>query len=357
MADRLDNPDGTRDVGVVIADSAVRVNKLFSWHKANVSFYPTDRRTFEQDFDDVIREYIVPGHTPPAPMLEAGDLVIALGSCFARELRSFLSKAGLASTRIRIPEGLANSFAILDFFSWVVRGEETGTGFRYARLESGEIQDWTPEDERQEFRSAFADASAFLLTVGIAEVWQDKETGGVFWRGVPKEIFDGDRHVFRLTSVDENVANLLQVVELIREVNPGAPIIFTLSPVPLEATFRDMSCMAADCVSKSTLRVAIDGVLASGVPNVYYWPGFEMVKWAGPHLSWPAYGFHDDRARHVTPYLVERVIDAFIGAFYKPEAAAFLRSRRKSVPRPTSLQGRLQAITERRKKRASMKKG
>ena len=87
------------------------------------------------------------------------------------------------------------------------------------------------------------------------------------------------------------------MVDLVRQVNPNAPIVITLSPVPLEATFRDISCMTADSVSKSVLRVAIDQVMGEHRPNVCYWPSFEIVRWAGAHVSWPAYGFHDDRSQ------------------------------------------------------------
>ena len=357
MKSKLTNPDGTKDVGFVVAETAVRPQKLWShsWHKADARFFPADRRQFD-DFDELIRDSILPGHTPAEPLLQADDLVVTLGSCFARELRSFLSEAGLLATQLRIPEGLNNTYALLDFVAWCVTGSETGRGFRYDRLESGEIQEWVADEERETFVQAFADAGAFVFTIGLAEVWQDRETGGVFWRGVPKEIFDADRHVFRLTTVEENARNILEMVDLVRQVNATAPIVVTLSPVPLEATFRDISCMTADSVSKSVLRVAIDQAMGEHRPDVYYWPSFEIVRWAGAHLSWPSYGFHDDRARHVTRYSVGRIIDAFVESFYVPKAVALMRSRQTAPKSPTSLAGRWEALGERRKKRAAKEK-
>ena len=62
------------------------------------------------------------------------------------------------------------------------------------------------------------------------------------------------------STVDENEANIVRIVELIRSVNPSAPIVLTLSPVPLLATFRGRSCVTADAVSKAALRMAIDNV-------------------------------------------------------------------------------------------------
>ena len=172
-----------------------------------------------------------------------------------------------------------------------------------------------------------------MLTLGLAEVWQDRDTGHVFWRGVPKEIFDADRHVFRLSTVDENVANLRRTIALLRQVNPSAPIVLTLSPVPLLATHRDISCMTADCVSKSVLRVAIDLVMADRIPGVYYFPSFEIVKWMGATLSWSAYG-EGDSSRDVNRRLIAPIIDAFIEAYYTPTAAAAMRTRRADAPPP-----------------------
>ena len=205
-------------------------------------------------------------------------------------------------------------------------GSVTGQGFRYDTTADGEIREWTPEDTREHALRHLEEAGAFVFTLGLAEVWQDRETGSVFWRGVPEDVFDQARHVFRPTTVEENERNIVRAIELIRRVNPAAPIVLTLSPVPLKATFRDISCLTADCVSKSTLRVALDAVVAHGFEQVYYWPSFEIVRWVGGHVPWPAYGFNRGDSRHVTRFLVAQIIDAFVEAFYTPAAVEEMRA-------------------------------
>jgi GSCFA family len=103
--------------------------------------------------------------------------------------------------------------------------------------------------------------------------------------------------------------------------------VLTLSPVPLKGTFRGISSLSADCVSKSVLRVAIDQVISEGHRGVYYWPSFEIVKWAGVHLAWPAYGLDDGKTRHVTRRLVAEIVDAFVESFFLPEALETIRRR------------------------------
>jgi hypothetical protein len=296
-----------------------------AWYIPKVNAYPTEQALFDSDLARVIGAHVLPGHLPPAPMLNEREAVITLGSCFARELLLFLSRSGANSTRFWIPSGLNNAFAILDFFSWCITGTQTGRGYRYERDADGSIHEWAPTEERQTYVDALSEAGAFVFTLGLAEVWQDRETEQVFWRGIPQSIFDSNRHVFRLTTVDENTENLRQVIALIRRVNPEAPIVLTLSPVPLLASFRDISCLTADCVSKSVLRVALDQVMGERLPGVYYWPSFEIVKWVGATLPMSAYGEHG-KSRDVNRVLVTAIIDAFIKAFYVPEAVARMQA-------------------------------
>lgn len=307
--------------------SWVRSGLQHGWYIPNVNTYPAKQALFETDLAAAIRNHVLPGHTPAAPLLDQSTPVITLGSCFARELRLFLSISGVNAKRFWIPSGLNNTFAILDFFSWCVTGTETGRGYRYERGSDGGIGEWTPEAEREAYLDAFARAGAFVFTIGLAEVWQDRETGSVFWRGVPKEIFDAERHTFRLTTVDENTANLREVIALIRRINATAPIVLTLSPVPLLATFRDISCLTADCVSKSVLRVALDQVMGDRPAGVYYWPSFEIVKWVGATLPWSAYG-EGGSTRDVSRRLISHIIDQFVAAYYTPAAVAAMRANR-----------------------------
>jgi hypothetical protein len=70
--------------------------------------------------------------------------------------------------------------------------------------------------------------------------------------------------------------------------------------------------------------VALDQ-MRDGRDGVYYWPAYEVVKWVGPHLDWPAYGLHNRKPRDVSKQLVAAIIDAFVDSYYTPEAVAQLR--------------------------------
>lgn len=307
------------------------------WHGESVVPYPESGDLYS-DIPKLIREHFLVGHVPNAPILSDKDTVITLGSCFARELRFFLGRYGLSSATFWIPSGLNNTFAILDFVSWCVTGRETEKGYRYDREDDGKILEWKPTAEQKAYQNYFATAGAIVFTLGLAEVWEDTLNGNVFWRGVPEKIYDEKRHNFRLSSVQENTENIQKIIELIRTVNKEAPIIFTLSPVPLKATFNNYSCASADCISKSTLRLALHDALKREYKNIFYFPSFEIVKWLGCSIPFMAFGAEDGLSRHVSRYFVINILKEFVRHFFSQTAFEKFCSGLKAdgVPEDTS---------------------
>ncbi|MBT6117971.1 MAG: hypothetical protein HOH66_08895 [Rhodospirillaceae bacterium] len=287
LADLLDANDG---VGEVSARTFLRRNRL--------------------------ERHVLKGWLPETPPFGPDSELLTLGSCFAEELRKYLAEKRRLSRLIFVPPGLNNTFALRQFIAWSLTGEAATEAYWYDERDGGGALKWTPDQERESYGRIFRAAGGFVLTIGLAEVWEDIETGGVFWRGVPKSQFDEARHRCRVSTVEENAANLRAILSLLRTHCGDAPIVLTLSPVPLKATFGDRSCITADCVSKSILRVAIDQVMADGLPGVHYWPSFEIVKWLGCHLPRAMYG-DDGNPRHVSRDTVAMILDAFLRHYFK----------------------------------------
>src|SRR5439155_22929430 len=156
--------------------------------------------------------------------------IVTAGSCFAREVRRALVDLGCSSPGFWPPR-LTHAHAIHDFLSWCITGEHAGLGYRYDRVESGEIGEWMPGTSHDAHLRGIRDAGAFVLGFATADVWEDRETGNVFWRGVPRDVHVPGRHAPRHTTVEENEAAVRRLVELIRSENAAAPIILMLSPV------------------------------------------------------------------------------------------------------------------------------
>ncbi|MDE0770536.1 MAG: GSCFA domain-containing protein [Opitutaceae bacterium] len=288
------------------------------WHfqARAIDFFPRSVEDFT-DLQNLVRDHVIARSVPDQPLFPLNSNVLTMGSCFAGHLRKRLIAKRKSTELISVPEGLNNTFALRQFIDWSLTGNVDSSAFWYDQHEDGGIEQWMPPAEQSFYREKFGTFDGFVITIGLSEIWRDRETGGVFWRGVPQAIFDDGRHTFQISSVEENTDNLLAIVELVRRHCGPKPVIFTLSPVPLIATHRtDVSCMLADSVSKSILRVAIDQVMRKRLENVYYWPAFEIVRWASGHAPYRAFGDDDGAPRHVNDSHVSAIIDAFIEHFF-----------------------------------------
>ncbi|NCX12952.1 MAG: hypothetical protein EBW73_09055, partial [Betaproteobacteria bacterium] len=65
------------------------------------------------------------------------------------------------------------------------------------------------------------------------------------------------RHAFKVIDSTEVATNIREAEFLIREINPIIQMIYTISPVPLIATFQNMSVLQSNALSKAVLRSAI----------------------------------------------------------------------------------------------------
>ena len=231
-----------------------------------------------------IEDYIVQGWTPARPFIERQTKVTAFGSCFAANISNYLSKRRYSilnredvnSYVVRFGEGMVNTFAIRQQFEWAFENrkyeEELWHGYD-ARAHGYD------EDVRRNTFEIFNKTEVFIITLGLSEIWYDEQSGGVFWRAVPMDKYDPGRHKFRVSSVTENLDNLRAIYRIIRHHRPAARIVFTLSPIPLVATFRGNSCITSNAVSKSILRAAVDELYRekSDEGSLYYWPSYEIV--------------------------------------------------------------------------------
>ncbi len=157
-------------------------------------------------------------------------------------------------------------------------------------------------------RRAFDSLDVFVFTLGLTEAWVSREDGAVYpiCPGVSGGQFDPARHVFHNLSVAETTDDLLAAIDLLREVNPAAKVILTVSPVPLVATASGGHALVATTYSKAVLRVAADQV-AQQRPDVAYFPSFEIIT---GHYNEGRY-FAADR-RSVTEEGVAHVMRVFL---------------------------------------------
>ena len=108
-----------------------------------------------------------------------------------------------------------------------------------------------------------------------------------------------------MSTFSENYDNLKRITEIIKAVRPNAQIVFTLSPVSLARTFSDNDILVANSEGKGILRAAI-GQIAREYEQVSYFPSYEIVMHNAPE------SFREDDGRHVSDWVVKRIVDAFV---------------------------------------------
>ena len=279
-----------------------------TWYRgAGAKFVPSRPMLKEPG---AVERFVLDGWLPPKPLIDRDTPVTAFGSCFASHVSKWLDARGyrvngsdldLDAHIIRFGEGMVNSYAIHEQFQWALEGLSLEEGLWFG---PGKEVALPSEEIREATRQILLGTRVFILTLGLAEIWVDKITGRAFWRAVPANLFDETRHAFRISSVEENLANLRKVCDLVVRHVPDASIVFTLSPIPLMATFRPVSCITANSASKAILRVALDELMREGRANVHYFPSYEIVK--DVYVD----AFEEDY-RHVKRSVIDYVMSTF----------------------------------------------
>ncbi|WP_122465128.1 GSCFA domain-containing protein [Brevundimonas lutea] len=156
-------------------------------------------------------------------------------------------------------------------------------------------------------RRMFETLDLFVFTLGLTETWESRADGTAY-PSAPGAIagrYDPQAHVFRNLRYPEIMADLTAFIAGLKQVNPGARVLFTVSPVPLVATASEDHVLPATLYSKSVLR-AVAGDLAADHEHVGYFPSYEIV--AG-HPSRAM--FFDPDLRNVNLFGVQSVMRQF----------------------------------------------
>ncbi len=279
-------------------------------NKKKVGRYP-ETRDFLGDLQKLIRDHIAVNLNSEDKFLNKTTRFFTMGSCFARNLSKSLSDSGYASHHMEISEYINTTFANRVFVDWLSNADiDEAVRDRIVEL-------LPPGASRESTLQVIKTSDVFILTLGVAPAFFDRATGA-FVLPRPSALNSralAEKYRFRTTSVQENVDNVLHLIEFIRRISPEIRIVVTVSPVPLLASFEHESAVQADCLSKSIMRlVAHEVVNNSNIPNILYWPSFEVFRWAGSNAS-NYYAADDGAAWHVSEEKVAGTIGAFVDMF------------------------------------------
>ena len=159
---------------------------------------------------------------------------------------------------------------------------------------------------------------ALVVTLGTAMTYRLKATGEVVanCHKVPQHEFERG-----IASVAEMTRVLDEMVTAVRNFNPQAHIIFTVSPIRHIADGLDVNAL-----SKARLRVAIDDVMTRHTQSTLYFPAFEIMT-----DDLRDYRFYAADMVHPSEVAIEYIWQAFQATYFDDRSAqAIARCERVS---------------------------
>ncbi|KZL10333.1 GSCFA domain-containing protein [Pseudovibrio sp. Ad26] len=161
-------------------------------------------------------------------------------------------------------------------------------------------------------RQAVSSADVFVFTMGLTEAWLNTVTDVVYpmCPGTVQGRFDERLHKANNFTFGEIHSDFQECIDLLGRYNPRLRLVFTVSPVPVTATFTQHHVLTASTYTKSVLR-AVAGQLEASNENVEYFPSYELV--ASPPMNGV---FYNPNKRTITPTGVRFVMNHFFNGIY-----------------------------------------
>jgi len=262
------------------------------------------------------------------PLINKGSKIFTLGSCFALEIAKHLKEKGYNVLNEELTKETDhqliwyNTYSILYEFQ---RAYEDGRLFRQEKediwkTKDGKFQDpyrrcvFAKTKERlwelidilnKKIKTYLAEADCIVITLGLTEVWVNPDNSVICASpGYPKGIGGGQDCSFLMSNYNQNLVNIENSLNLLKQINPNCQVVLTVSPVALAMTFRNVDHVVANMESKSILR-AVAGKIEEKFDNVTYFPSYEMAI-----CEEKSRVFKGDN-RHVKPEFVARIMKTF----------------------------------------------
>ena len=271
-------------------------------------------------------------------LISRSDRIVTAGSCFAQHIAHYLRRSGYHFLETETAHPILSS-SLASAYGYGVYSARYGNIYTARQLLQlferayGRFQPvddvWQQEarffdpfrpaiqpggyasraeyeaDRRQHFaavRRALQELDYFLFTLGLTECWVSRQDGAAYplCPGTVAGRFDPQQHLFMNQTAEDVIADMTAFIRELRQINPQAKIILSVSPVPLAATAEDRHVLVATSYSKAVLRVAAE--VLSKLPNVFYFPAYEIITGVftrGMYFAADLRSIREEGVRHV----------------------------------------------------------
>ena len=157
------------------------------------------------------------------------------------------------------------------------------------------------------------ESDTVILTLGLVEAWLDKKNGrswqSFYGNAISSKPYK-DLAELKVLSYEECLHSVRKCIDLVSNYGEKKNIIVTVSPIPLEYTFRDVDVIVANRYSKSVLRTVAEQVTLEN-EFVNYFPSMEIVT---DCVGWPN-AYKDDKRHIKVDVFSEKIAPLFIENF------------------------------------------
>lgn len=209
------------------------------------------------------------------------DRILSLGSCFAENIGtklqqayflSFINPFGVLYNPLSVGQGIRYLLSEKEFTKDnLFQHNSLWSSFSHGSAFSATTVDEALQKMNSRLlasRNFLSETNVVLITLGTSWVFENVETGSIV---ANCHKLPGSRFNRRRLSVDEIVAELSEVIVLLREKNQEMKFVFTVSPI---RHWKDGA--HENTVSKGTLHLAVD-MLKKHFERVDYFPAFEIM--------------------------------------------------------------------------------
>jgi hypothetical protein len=167
------------------------------------------------------------------------------------------------------------------------------------------------EQHLESVAQLFRDLDLFVFTLGLTETWCSTVDNATFPTCPGKHFgeYSSERYVFRNLTLNENIEYMERFLAMLKDVNPTAKVLLTVSPVPLAATYEDRHVLQSTTYSKAVLRVLAEE-LRQRHDHVDYFASYEIITATYNNAAY----FQADK-RNVNTVGVDHVMNAFYRHF------------------------------------------
>jgi len=281
---------------IIIKDEKILINEKKEISEAKIKLYTKEilsRAYFnESDFINVVDRILSKTKLPKIDIFDS--TVFTFGSCFATNFAKILNELNYKVHSNLIAENVNSTINNYHLLEYIILNK---------KIELINELNFS-EDMKEDFMNNLSNSTHIIYTLGTTLYLKNFKTN------LPT-IFSENSNENSFLTYSEHVHYLIEIIKLLKNINPKAKLILSVSPVPIRGLKGDYCIIQADTFSKSILRSSINE-LTNLFDDVYYLPTFEIFRSLAIHSNFALFGFDDRNPRHIRGDMLSAVINKIL---------------------------------------------